>query len=895
MVDGLTGEIAAALERGATVLTGNQRAARELQRAWDTRNRDAGRGRWAPARVLAWSAWTAGLWHGMLLAGTAEAMLLNRAQEAAVWRGVIAEDESLATLRSADALAGMASQAWATLAKFRGLGRLKGSATNADTESFAGWAVGFEERCRTGRFLPEARLEGMLRKALLERGLGVSGELLLVGFDRLLPAQVALLDPLADTGVGIETASVPELPGERLLAVAEDEAGELWLAAGWVRRLLEKLPEARVAVVVPGLGEQRAKIERVFREVLAPETLAIGAESGSPFEFSAGEALSERPMIIAALDLLGWAAGELELERVSDLLLSPYFAGGAEASARAEFDAFELRGARMLRPETGLDWLIRALARSKRVVRLGRTLAALRGLQAVAKRRLGSSERRAYGDWAEAVREMLTAAGWAARGGENSVEFQTRERWESALDELATLDFEGGRVSYEVALGALRGIVQATVFAPESQDAPVQILRPEESAGQRFDVVWFLRAGDLTWPQSVPGSPLLSWPLRRELGMPGSLASQDADDARWVTERVARCAAETVVFSYALETEEGKQRPSPMLDGLDLRAFTDMVEELPGALVSLEDVEDDAPIAALPDHPVVGGARILQSQAACGFRAFAEHRLFASEVESRALGMDARERGIAVHLVLERFWEEVRTQAVLKVMTTEVRRETLGRAIDRALGDAAAKAETSWDAAYLETQRLRLMSIGMEWLAMEAGRAVPFTVAQREVDAKDVAIGPLRLSVRIDRVDEVEGGAVLIDYKTGEAKPSAWLTERPDEPQLPLYAVLEEGLDLQAVAFGRVKLGKDMGLAGFQSAPGILTHPARDFVGMEEQIAEWRGTLTVLAEGFAGGDARVSPKQYPVTCARCVQRLLCRVDGAALMAVDENSGEDEIG
>jgi ATP-dependent helicase/nuclease subunit B len=892
MVDGLTGEIAAALERGATVLTGNQRAAHELRRAWDARQRDAGLERWAPARVLAWNTWMAGLWHGMLLAGTAEAMLLNRAQEAAVWRGVIAEDESLATLRSPEALAGMASQAWATLAKYRGLGRLKGSASNADTEAFVGWAGAFEERCRTGGFLPQARLEGMLRKALMVKELSLDGELLLVGFDRLVPAQVALLDAIADSGVGIEIAQTADVPGERLLAAAEDEPAELRLAAGWIRDFLRDRPEARVAVVVPGLGEQRARIERVFREVLAPETQAIEASGGGPFEFSAGQSLGERAMVAVALDVLSWATGAMELDRVSDLLLSPHFAGGVEASARAEFDAFELREAKLLRPEAGIDWLIGSMGRSRRAVRLGRALAALRGLQGAAKRRLGSGERRPHGDWAEAMREMLAAAGWASRGGEDSVEFQTRERWEGALDELATLDFDGGRVRFDEALDALREIVAATVFAPEARDAPVQILGPEESAGQRFDALWFLRAGDLSWPPSVSGSALLSWPLRRELGVPGTDAAQDADDARWVTERVARCAAETVVFSYARETAEGRQRPSAMLTGLDLQELEGGVEEEARALVEVEAVADDAPIAPLPDRPVVGGARVLQTQAACGFRAFAEHRLFATEVETRALGMDARERGIAVHLVLERFWEEVRTQAALREMTTEDRRETLGRAIDGALGKTAAGAETGWDEAYLETQRRRLMSIGMDWLAMEAARAVPFTVAQREVDAKDVAIGPLRLSLRIDRVDEVPGGTVLIDYKTGEAKASAWLTERPDEPQLPLYAVLAEGASLQAVAFGRVRPGKEMGLAGFQSEAGILTHPARDFVGMEQQLDAWRGTLTVLAEGFASGEARVSPKQYPVTCSRCGQRLLCRVDGAALMA--SGDGEDDV-
>ncbi len=51
-------EIVDALERGAIVVTGNQRAARTLRRGFDQRNRQLGLKSWTPASVLAWDAWT---------------------------------------------------------------------------------------------------------------------------------------------------------------------------------------------------------------------------------------------------------------------------------------------------------------------------------------------------------------------------------------------------------------------------------------------------------------------------------------------------------------------------------------------------------------------------------------------------------------------------------------------------------------------------------------------------------------------------------------------------------------------------------------------------------------------------------------------------------------------
>ena len=66
-------EIAEALERGAIVVTGNQRAARTLRRGFDQRNRELGLASWAPAAVMAWDAWMAALWRGLLIEGHADA------------------------------------------------------------------------------------------------------------------------------------------------------------------------------------------------------------------------------------------------------------------------------------------------------------------------------------------------------------------------------------------------------------------------------------------------------------------------------------------------------------------------------------------------------------------------------------------------------------------------------------------------------------------------------------------------------------------------------------------------------------------------------------------------------------------------------------------------------
>jgi len=386
--------------------------------------------------------------------------------------------------------------------------------------------------------------------------------------------------------------------------------------------------------------------------------------------------------------------------------------------------------------------------------------------------------------------------------------------------------------------------------------------------------------------------------------MPGADPSADRALARQVTERLAASAG-TVVFSYAQampELPETRLRASSLVEelGLETMEIGEAPEQTPEETqpIELEAVAEESWVP-LADATVRGGAQILKDQAACAFRAFAQHRLSSSELESAAHGLNARERGNLVHVALEEFWTEVESQPRLKSLSEPDRMAALDRAIDAALEDCSktrlSGAPPAWEQAYLELQRERLRRLLGPWLDQEMARTAPFTVKQREASVTDAAIGPLRLRLRVDRVDSTEAGDVLIDYKTGIAGPNDWLTDRPDEPQLPLYAVLAEGERLAGVAFASIRAGNEMSLSGYAAEEGILPRATRLPEGvatLEEQVVEWQHVLTHLAEEFAQGYAAVQPKEYPATCRHCAQRLLCRVNPASLR-VDSEAGEEE--
>ena len=131
---------------------------------------------------------------------------------------------------------------------------------------------------------------------------------------------------------------------------------------------------------------------------------------------------------------------------------------------------------------------------------------------------------------------------------------------------------------------------------------------------------------------------------------------------------------------------------------------------------------------------------------------------------------------------------------------------------------------------------------------------------------------------------------MLIDYKTGSPTPAQWDGDRPDEPQLPVYAVTS-GLDLAAVAFAQIRVG-DLRFKGTATSAEVLPGAKPNDIEWETQLAQWRSVLEKLAADFRDGVATVDPKTPGKTCEYCGLQSLCRVAEASLAA--ESEADDEL-
>lgn len=887
-----------ALGRGAAVVTASPRAARALRLNHAREQRAAGHQVWPSPAIFDWDSWLRSLWQNYAFATPDAPLLLSPLQERALWTRVQREDALL--VLSPESMAALAMEAWSLLSSFCAHAARRHSWEPSDAERFRNWAQEFDRECAAQGWISLSQLESRLCSAPSDV-LALPPGICLVGFDRFTPAQTEFLKFLGARGVRITEHVLEARESHRSLMVAGSHRDEIAACATWAREILLEQPHARIGIVAPAISSARGEVERAFRRALLPSADDIRRpSSASLFEFSLGHPLADVPALRAALLLLRWIARPLRNEEISWLLLSGFLADTRTHHldlARRDADRRE-KG--LLVPECSLAGFHASLKGAIVLRPLADRFDAL--LRVVDANHI-LDRARPPSAWTELAHRLLEGIGWPGERGSDSVQFQALQRWQHILDEIALLDFDGSTLLFHDFLNVLELHARESIFAPESSDTPIQILGPLESAGQQFDAIWFLSADDAHWPATGRPHPLLPPAVQRQHGMPHSTPQQDWDLAHAVTARLLRSAPQ-IVFSYAQHDADAELRPSPLLTDLfphDFRpqsATAHFSSSAPHCGTPLESIPDGAVPLPWPRERHAGGADVLKRQAACPFQAFAVKRLSAEPLNGGEWGFTPAERGDLLHQVLHRiFSQRLRSRdELLAVLDAQELPSLLDAHIDDVFRDFA-HVSGSWQEAYLAAEKRRLRTRLEEWLAYEAQR-LPFTVEATEQKLPSVPIGDLLLNLRADRIDLLpDGSRLLIDYKSGRISAASWSGDRPDEPQLPLYAVCGNVENLSGVLLakisagetgfdGRVRDARGQLFADLGSGRKLVTDPFTP--AMRDA---WSRTLHGLAQEFLEGASAVAPRE-PEVCRNCSLPALCRKAERATPQAEEEEEPD---
>ena len=343
--------------------------------------------------------------------------------------------------------------------------------------------------------------------------------------------------------------------------------------------------------------------------------------------------------------------------------------------------------------------------------------------------------------------------------------------------------------------------------------------------------------------------------------------------------------APTVVVSYPKREEDSDLRVSPLFqtlmevgaEDLGLLCSDRYIHELRESCRI--EVVDDHNGPGLADASTAGGTALFKLQAMCPFKAFAELRLGAMALDEPEAGLSALDRGLLIHRVLQRIWNVLGSHAGLLSTHDERLASIVRMTVGAELHDLGKQRRALRSARFRQIEQERLERVIAAWLKLERERR-SFIVIQQEA-RRQVTVGGIDLSIRADRTDRLENGdSVIIDYKTGECSTADWFGARPNEPQLPIYAVTAED-PVAGVFYGRIKTGK-VAFRGVTDSEGLVPgiQPSRDAVSIDDKIDGWRNVLDQLGKDFREGWAAVEPKDRRKSCQYCALPTLCRVNEA---------------
>ena len=592
-----------------------------------------------------------------------------------------------------------------------------------------------------------------------------------------------------------------------------------------------------------------------------------GAPVSGLVNLSAGRPLADYPIVHSALGILHLSTEHNDWDDVSALVRDRYLAGAeSERTARGLLDA-------RLRKSGHTQFSLADLRDEVRPV--------CPALSSALRNWLRASEaapaRQAAAPWAARFSAMLEAVGWPGEQPVNSMEYQTVEAWKTALSTFAGTDAVAGEMTAAEALSLLTRIIAGTDFQPESPDTPVQVLRTLEASGLEFDHLWAAGLDDESWPKAASPDPFLPIGLQREAGVPRCSPERELEFATLVTQRLLASAPD-IVLSYPVREGDRDLSPSPLILSVPKVAPADLPRSasatctdcIPRARAVEQLVDEQGPPLG-EEAWQRGGTRVFQYQAACPFRAFVELRLGAEDLEAPSPGLDSRQRGTLVHAALEIFWDKVRTHGALcsRPDIADVARTAVASAVRRFEEERGAPLPGR----FASLERRRLERIVNDWLELEKRRE-PFEVIKPEGEC-EAEIGGIHFRVKIDRIDRIAGERdVIIDYKTGTPSVRNWETERPDEPQLPLYSVVYAERPLAGVLFGQLKTG-EVKFKGI--VDGAVVIPGADSDDLSERIGEWQKVMEHLAADFRAGHAEADPKEPAKSCRYCSLACLCRI------------------
>ena len=423
----------------------------------------------------------------------------------------------------------------------------------------------------------------------------------------------------------------------------------------------------------------------------------------------------------------------------------------------------------------------------------------------------------------------------------------------------------------------LRRILEQRNFRPEMSGRDVELMGMPESRLYQFDAVIIAGATHEHLPGRIVDSPFFNDGVRRQLGLPEKREKRNVafHDFRRLLE-----AAPAVMISLRREQDGEAIIPSPWVERLKAfhtlaygAALSDRVLERLAHAPETQLAHHDA--SPMPGPAVRPGVRIPPSLVPttisasahqrlvdCPYQYYVHHCLRLKSPEEVREQLDKADYGQRVHQILQAFHEDVThlpgpfaeaitadNRATAQASLTEI---TQAAFADDIKNDYLAR---GWLYRWLQS-----LPRYLDWQIQHARHWTPVAAECTREQTLGGGADEVKLTGRVDRLDQAPQGLAIIDYKTGAVPPLEMILAG-EAVQLPFYSLLLDK-PVQAARF----LALDRNVSSKAGVEG------ETLATLATQVRQRLQRVQHAMRGGAGlpawGDS--------ITCGHCQVEGLCR-------------------
>lgn len=873
-------------EQPHLVLTSNQRLARYTTYTQEQQYRQEKQA-WVTPVIYALPQWLHMLYQQLLFLKPGTPLLLNELQTTLIWQKLLIEQNEELIADHWQIIQKL-QQAWDFMQRWQIPIQEFTLYDQTDHQWFIQHFQNMEIHCQQQNLITLSQLPHLIVQNIDDLLPLPFANIECVGFDELTPSDIALFDILQTKNYPIRFTST-EQPAKAVKAYAyNDENEEIYQMATWAFKQYQE-GATNIACVCPQLMQNREKIQQIFTEIFTPEQLFGQPSLKTPFAITGGEPLSQQATISIVLSILRTGFYHFDFADLEKLLTTPYWQGGISEQSPRALLAAKLREHLFSRVNLFETQLYVQKATDCPMLQTLFNHLINFGQQIKQKRRLN--------EWIDLITQLLSQLGWPGERCLNSDEYQQVEKFQLVLQSLASINAWLDAISYREFITQLQQSLYTTIYQIQTNDhAPVKIVGLLEGAGQQFDAVWMMGLTNESWPAQPSPNPFIPVAIQVKYQLPHCSAEKELNFSQKMQQRYLN-ACQTLIFSWAKQQQNMEQTPSTLIKPY-VQPSVSFYHTTAMQLPLLETWHE--PTIPVTELNYTADSSLLKKQVECPFQAFAHYRLKAKPLEKIYFLTNKKRRGILLHQVLQDFWQKYNSNADLPQSVDELH-QVLREQTEMTVINFYRKTKSLHQKAFIQLEIVRIYQLLCQWISLELQRS-DFTIYAIEKNHQ-VSIGNLTLRLRVDRIDQLANGdLIIIDYKTGTVSEKNWINDQFTEPQLPLYCLLFKekiaglvfailkpnamnfrGLTTVSAQLPSMEKQQDCGeqikqllLAQGQTISAQVSSKQLQPEILQQLQTIWQKKIEMIASDFMSGIHQLNPLNTQV-CEYCQRQSLCRL------------------